>query len=96
MRLIPEQRILVPERRILAYVGSMMGGVALVTIYRDLLASQAIAGITVMALLAAAVFGLRPAGGRLARWQAVIQPYRSARGQLSTAYSRRYCQRTGK
>lgn len=72
MRLIPEQRILVPERRILAYVGSMMGGVALVTIYRDLLASQAIAGITVMALLAAAVFGLRPVGGRMARWQPVM------------------------
>ena len=63
MRLIPEQRILVPERRILAYVGSMMGGVALVTIYRDLLASQTIAGITVMASLAASIFGLRPAGG---------------------------------
>ena len=63
---------LFPERRILAYVAMMMGGVAFATFQRDMLASPAIVGTTVMALPAVAVFGLRPAGGRMAQWQPVM------------------------
>ena len=67
---------LIAERRILVYVGVMMGGVALVTIHHDLLASPAIAGtiagIIAVAFTVAAICGLRPAGGRMARWQPVM------------------------
>jgi hypothetical protein len=63
---------LIPERRILVYVGTMMGGVAMTVFHRDLLASPAIVGACAVAFLAAAVFGLRPIGGRMARWQPVM------------------------
>lgn len=67
---------LIAERRILVYVGVMMGGVALATIHHDLLASPAIAGtiagIIAVAFTVAAICGLRPAGGRMARWQPVM------------------------
>ena len=63
---------LILERRILAYVAMMMGGVAFATFQRDMLASPAIVGTTVMALLAVVVFVLRPAGGRMAQWQPLM------------------------
>ena len=44
---------LIAERRILVYVGVMMGGVALATIHHDLLASPAIAG-TIAGIIAVA------------------------------------------
>ncbi len=50
----------------------MMGGVALATIHRDLLAFPAMAGIAALAFLVAAMFGLRAIGGRVARWQPVM------------------------
>ncbi|MEL0197062.1 MAG: ComEC/Rec2 family competence protein [Rhodobiaceae bacterium] len=62
---------LIPERRILLYVGAMMGGVALAIIWRDLLASPGIAGILVISCLIAVIAGLRPTSERLARWQPV-------------------------
>ena len=63
---------LIPERRILAYVGAMMGGVAFTIIYRDLLASSVFAGVATVSFLAATVCGLRPAGGRLSGWQPLM------------------------
>ena len=62
---------LISERRILLYVGAMMGGVALAIIRRDLLASSVIAGIVTISCLIAVIAGLRPASERLARWQPV-------------------------
>ena len=62
---------LIPERRILLYVGAMMGGVALAIIWRDLLASAFLAGIVMICCLIAVIAGLRPASDRLARWQPV-------------------------
>lgn len=47
----------------------MMGGVAVATVYRETLASPAIAVAAAGAFMFALAVGLRPGSGRLARWQ---------------------------
>ena len=53
---------LIPERRILAYVGAMMGGVAIATIHRDLMASPAIIIAAIIVFMVTATAGLRLGG----------------------------------
>ena len=62
---------LIPERRILVYVGVMMAGVAFATIHHDMLASIPIAIAVGCGFVIAAVMGLRPVG-RLIRWQPMM------------------------
>jgi len=62
---------LIPERRILVYVGGMMSGVAFAVIHHDMLASPAITIAVGCGFVIAAVMGFRPVG-RLARWQPMM------------------------
>ena len=62
---------LIPERRILIYVGAMMIGVAFTTIHHGMLASPAIILVVASGLVITAVMGLRPIG-ILTRWQPVM------------------------
>jgi hypothetical protein len=62
---------LIPERRILVYVGGMMSGVAFAVIHHDMLASPALTIAVACGFVIAAVMGFWPVG-MLARWQPMM------------------------